>query len=109
MGNQDNWKRKSVRKIQPIEVVNEAREKLRIGMKRQRLLAKEHASSSIVDEPSTNKPPLQVVDEQRLEDLVDVGYSANEIKDDFDAISPVEEVPVMRPPIQQHDVLETPQ
>ena len=75
MGNQRNRKRKSARRIQPIEVVNEAREKSRISMVIRRLLAYEDASSSMANEPSTNNPP-------------------NEINDYVNAISPNEEVPM---------------
>ena len=76
MGNQCNKKRKSARRIQPIEVVKEEREKSRIGMARWRLLAQEHASSSIANDPSTNNPP-------------------DEINDCVNAISPNEEVPMV--------------
>ena len=90
MGNQRNRKRKSVRRIQPIEVANEVREKSRISMARRRLLAQEDASSSIANEPSTNNPP-------------------NEINDYVNAISPNEEVPMVHSPVQLPDVVETPQ
>ena len=90
MGNQRNRKRKSARRIQPIEVVNEAREKSRISMARRRFLAQEDASSNIANEPSTNNPP-------------------NEINDYVNAISPNEEVPMVHSPIQFPDVVETPQ
>ena len=73
MGNQRNRKRKSARRIQPIKVVNEARDKSRISMARRRLLAQEDASSSITNEPSTNNP-------------------LDEINDCVNAISPNEEV-----------------
>ena len=89
MGNQRNKKRKSARRIKPIEVVNEAREKSRISMARRRLLAHEHASSRIANEPSTNNPP-------------------NEINDCVNAISSNEEVPMVHSPIQLPDVVETP-
>ena len=56
-------------------------------MERKVLLAKEHASSSIANEPSTNNSQRKVVDEQTMAYLVDVGYSVDEIKDCFDAIS----------------------
>ena len=75
---------------QPIEVVNEAREKSRISMARRRLLAQEHASSTIANEPSTNNPP-------------------DEINDCVNAISPNEEVPMVHSPVQLPDVVETPQ
>ena len=42
-------------------------------------------------------------------DLVDVGYNADEIKDNFDAISPNEEVLMVYPRIQKPNDLETPQ
>ena len=76
--------------MQPIEVVNEAREKSRISLARWRLLAHEHASSSIANEPSTNNPP-------------------NEINDCVNAISPNEEVSMVHSLIQFPDVVETPQ
>ena len=63
-----------------MEVVNEEREKSRISMARRRLLAHEHASSSIANEPSTNNPP-------------------DEINDCVNAISPNEEVPMVHSPI----------
>ena len=90
MGNQCNKKRNNARRIQPIEVVNEAREKSRISMARRRLLAQEDASSSIANEPSTNNPP-------------------DEINDYVNAISPNEEVPMVHSPVQLTDVVETPQ
>ena len=90
MGNQCNRKRKSARRIQPIEVVNEAREKSRISMARRRLLAQEDVSSRIANEPSTNNPP-------------------NEINDCVNAMSPNKEVPMVHSPIQFLDVVETPQ
>ena len=89
MGIQRNRKRKSARRIQPIEVVNEARETSRISMTRRKLLAQEHASSSIANEPSTNNPP-------------------DEISDCVNAISPNEEVPMVHSPLQLPDVVETP-
>ena len=90
MGNQRNRKRKSARTIQPIEVVNEAREKSRISLARRRLLAHEHASSSIAKEPSTNSP-------------------LDEINDCINAISSNEDVPMVYSPIQLRNVVETPQ
>ena len=90
MGNQCNRKRKSARRIQPIEVVNEEREKSRISMARRRLLAQEDASSSIENEPSTNNPP-------------------DEINDYVNVISPNEEVPMVHSLVQLPDVVETPQ
>ena len=71
------------------------------------MLAKEHVNSSITNEPSINNPSRQVVDEHMMEDLVEEGYNMDEIKDEIDAISLDEEVPVVHPPIQQPDVSET--
>ena len=59
-------------------------------MARPRLLAEEHASSRIENEPSTNNPP-------------------DEINDCVNAISPNEEVPMVHSPVQLPDVVETPQ
>ena len=59
-------------------------------MVRRRLLAQEHASSSIENEPSTNNPP-------------------DEINDYVNAISPNEEVPIVHSPVQLPNVVETPQ
>lgn len=54
------------------------------------MLAQEHASCSITNEPFTNNPP-------------------NEINDCVNAISPNDEVPMVHSPIQFPDVVETPQ
>ena len=86
MGNQHNKKRKIARRIQPIKVVNEAREISSISMARRRLLANEDASSSIANEPSTNNPP-------------------DEINNCVNAISPNEEVPMVHSPVQFPDVV----
>ena len=89
MGNQRNRKIKSARRIQPTKVVNESREKSRISMARRSLLSKEHASSSIENEPSSNNSP-------------------DEINDCVNAISPNEEVPMVHSLVQLLDVVETP-
>ena len=59
-------------------------------MARRRLLAQEHATYSIANEPSTNNPP-------------------NEINECVNAISPNEQVPMVHSPLQFPGVVETPQ
>ena len=56
MGNQHNQKIKWFRKKNPIEKVNESREKERMGMEKHRILAKENPYSSTTNESPMNIP-----------------------------------------------------
>lgn len=105
MGKQCKWKRKSLRKIQPIEVVNEEIEMEILTMGKHRLLAKDYPNSGIVDEPPINDPLEQVVDDETIVDLIEVGYSVNETREGMDYLPPHEEVPRVKTHVQQPNVL----